>query len=259
MVKAVFLDFDWTLFAHDTHTIPDSAINALLEARRKGVHIILATGRSYSEMQEKSAAQYREIPFSGYITMNGVILLDEHEKMISGSPFRGEALDLIVKIFNEKKLPIVFATADSTYINFKNQRVVDAHKDITYIDHKVSSYTGEPVYLAVMYISREEEAEISKTLKGIDFKRWCSIGTDLIPAGMDKAEGVRKFAEILNIDLSECMAIGDSFNDIEMIKAVGYGVAMGNAEECTKEVSRYVTSDIRENGVANALKHFGVI
>lgn len=259
MIKAVFLDFDWTLYAHDTHEIPASAIDALRRADANGVKVFLATGRSRSEMHEKAATDYKKIPFSGFVTMNGVILLDKDEKIIYGEPFSGAPLELLVKLFKSKKMPIVFATEDSTYINIKTQRVIDAHKAITYIDHRISEYTGEPVYLAVMYISREEEAALAPMLPGIEFKRWCPIGADLIPAGMDKAIGIRRFAEILGIGMDEVMAVGDSLNDIQMLQDVGIGVAMGNAEPEVAAVADYITTGIGEDGVANALKHFGVI
>ena len=44
-----------------------------------------------------------------------------------------------------------------------------------------------------------------------------------------------------------------------MLEFAGIGVAMGNAEECTKAVADYVTDDVDADGIYNALKHFGVI
>ena len=121
MIKAIFLDFDWTLYSHNTHCIPQSTVQALKKAHDKGIKIGLATGRSMCET--RLVSQYKEIPFDCFVTMNGGICLDSEEKIIAGIPFAGESLKALVKLFSEKKIPIVFATENSTYINLKNQRI----------------------------------------------------------------------------------------------------------------------------------------
>jgi hydroxymethylpyrimidine pyrophosphatase-like HAD family hydrolase len=55
------------------------------------------------------------------------------------------------------------------------------------------------------------------------------------------------------------MAFGDGGNDISIIKAAGVGVAMGNAGDDVKFVADYITTSVDEDGIANALKHYGVI
>ena len=55
------------------------------------------------------------------------------------------------------------------------------------------------------------------------------------------------------------MAFGDGGNDISMLQHAGLGVAMGNAKEEVKQKADYVTTSVDEDGIANALKHFGII
>ena len=55
------------------------------------------------------------------------------------------------------------------------------------------------------------------------------------------------------------MAFGDGGNDIPMLRHVGIGVAMGNAENDVKQVADYVTASVDEDGIEKALRHFGVI
>ena len=66
-------------------------------------------------------------------------------------------------------------------------------------------------------------------------------------------------AEYLGLDFSETMAFGDGGNDISIIREAGIGVAMGNANEEVKAMADYVTSSVDEDGVKNALVHFGII
>ena len=55
------------------------------------------------------------------------------------------------------------------------------------------------------------------------------------------------------------MAFGDGGNDVPIIKEAGIGVAMGNAVDEVKQTADFVTRHIDEDGVAYALRHFGVI
>ena len=61
------------------------------------------------------------------------------------------------------------------------------------------------------------------------------------------------------IRLEETMAFGDGGNDISMLRHAGIGVAMGNAKDDVKVIADYVTASVDDNGIADALKHFGIL
>ena len=63
----------------------------------------------------------------------------------------------------------------------------------------------------------------------------------------------------LGLTMNEVAAFGDHFNDIDMLKSVGLGVAMGNAKKQVKEIADYVTADNNHDGIYLALKHFNII
>ncbi|HYA98811.1 MAG TPA: HAD hydrolase family protein, partial [Ktedonobacteraceae bacterium] len=71
-----------------------------------------------------------------------------------------------------------------------------------------------------------------------------------------KASGVRELARYLNVPLEHIMAIGDNNNDIEMLRTVGWGVAMGQASEAVKSAARAITASNQEDGVAQAIQHY---
>ena len=62
-----------------------------------------------------------------------------------------------------------------------------------------------------------------------------------------------------NINIEETMAIGDSDNDIDMLKLVNVGVAMGNGNDDIKKIADYITTDINDDGIEKALQHFDLI
>lgn len=82
---------------------------------------------------------------------------------------------------------------------------------------------------------------------------------ELIKKGTTKAGGIEILLDHLKIPVENTYAFGDSFNDLEMLKYVKYGVAMGNSDpEIFKEVS-YRTGKFDEGGIADALERFGLI
>ena len=74
-----------------------------------------------------------------------------------------------------------------------------------------------------------------------------------------KVVGIEKMLEHHGITKEEIIAFGDGENDLEMLAFAGVGVAMGNADEEVKEVADYVTTDIDDDGIWNACKHFNLI
>ena len=75
-------------------------------------------------------------------------------------------------------------------------------------------------------------------------------------AGINKGEGLRRLAELLNVPIEGTMAIGDSGNDYAILEAAGLGIAMENASEDIKEVADYITDSNENDGVATAIARF---
>jgi Cof subfamily protein (haloacid dehalogenase superfamily) len=69
-----------------------------------------------------------------------------------------------------------------------------------------------------------------------------------------KADALQVIARHYNIDQNEVMVVGDSYNDLAMIKWAGIGVAMGNACNAVKEAADFITASNEEEGVAEALR-----
>ena len=77
---------------------------------------------------------------------------------------------------------------------------------------------------------------------------------EMTAPGVSKAFGINVLANRLGISMEEIIGIGDSDNDREMLSAVGFAVAMGNAEEEILQMSCLVTADNDHNGVGEAIR-----
>ena len=89
--------------------------------------------------------------------------------------------------------------------------------------------------------------------------RWHTTLRDISPIGGTKQLGIDKFLEYYGLDLKDTMAFGDGGNDMQMLQHVSLAVAMGNAGDELKSIADFVTKDVDDEGIAYALKHYGLI
>ena len=97
-------------------------------------------------------------------------------------------------------------------------------------------------------------AEI-RPLPGITITSSGADNFEILPAGADKGRALTRLGEMLGVTPAEMVAIGDSDNDAEMLRAVGMPVAMGNADAALKNLAKYITADCDHDGVAQAIYH----
>ena len=74
-----------------------------------------------------------------------------------------------------------------------------------------------------------------------------------------KADAIEYIIDYLNIPIENTYAFGDGHNDIEMLKRVSTGVAMGNSVDDLKKVANYITSDIFDGGIQKAMEKYKLI
>lgn len=256
MIKAAFFDVDGTLLSHKTKSVPPSARDAVAKLQSAGIKCIVATGRQITEMNKLPV---RDIPFDGYITLNGQLTLDSQKKMLYGTPLTGRVKDFLLDLFENHRLPALLVEENDLYLNFEDERVRVVQAAISSAIPPFGTYTGNDIYQVCAYMNPGQEALLAEIADDCVMTRWSLGGMDIIAKGGGKVEGIRKFLEREGIAVEETIAFGDAENDIEMLKFAGIGVAMGNAEEEAKQAADYVTADIDDDGIAKALAHFGLI
>ena len=73
--------------------------------------------------------------------------------------------------------------------------------------------------------------------------------------GVDKGSGIKTILSYYGEERKSSVGVGDGANDIEMIEYAGLGIAMGNADECLKVKADWISSDVEQDGLRNAIKH----
>ncbi len=257
MIRAAFFDVDGTLLSHVTHTVPQSARDSLAALRAKGIKTYLCTGRHVLELDLLPVS---DIPFDGYITLNGHLCLDADRQPLYALPFPEDTTRALIDIFTRQQLPLVLVEESGLTLNFVNDTVIRAQKAISTPVPDVAPYDGGPIYQASTYAPPEEDERIRALMPpNCHAARWNDRGVDLILDGGGKVAGIRYVLEREGILPEECIAFGDAENDTEMLEFCGIGIAMGNAQDALKRVADHVTTDIDEDGIKNALLFYGIL
>ena len=84
-------------------------------------------------------------------------------------------------------------------------------------------------------------------------------GAEITNKDINKGTGIEKVLEYYHANRSDAIGVGDSGNDIPMLSYCGTSVAMGNGAEIVKAIADYVTTDILDDGIYHAFKHFELI
>lgn len=257
-IKAIFFDVDGTLYSHSQKAIPQSARDALDAVRANGIKTVIATGRHKIDLKKLPTA---DLNFDGYLALNGQMILDDSMHLISGTPIKSSEAEILTMAFKAKKIPFLIITEDKRYMNIIDslaQEAVDKGEAFLPTPEDYQS-SGEPIFQLCAFVSDDQRALLDEILDECKITSWSATGIDIMPKGGGKATGIAKYIASEGIDQSETMAFGDSENDITMLEFVKIGVVMGNGTPDAKAAADYITSDIDEDGIANALRHFGLI
>lgn len=262
MTSVIFFDIDGTLVTEDAHkTIPHSARKAIALAREKGCLTFINTGRTLFNV----SSDVRSLGFDGCICGCGTYI--EYRE----------------KILLENSLDTVFCRRMAKIIRECGVTPVYEHKYGYFFDDKAARNAELEDFLVTFV---DEGIPLDRRVDDGDFAfdkfvAWENPGCDMerfrretgryfdiidrgggfyenVPLGFSKATAIEKILELLDIPIENAYAIGDSANDLPMLKAVPNSIAMGGAESIYPYVS-YITTSIDDDGIYNALKHFGLI
>ena len=255
-VRAIFFDIDGTLLSHKTGRVPESTEASIMKLHDKGIKSIICTGRDLGELEK---LPIMHLPFDGYLTLNGNLCLDQDKVKFAGNEIDPGEVDILVRIFQASKIPFVLIGETHRYINYVDDVVIDTQNSTKGTIPDIGEYKGEKIYQCLAFVKEKERKMLESTLDMCTITSWNETGIDIISKSGGKAAGLELFLAKYNLRRADTMAFGDGQNDIDMIKYAGTGIAMGNGVPALKEAADYVTTDIDDDGIYNALKHFNVI
>lgn len=260
MIKALFLDIDGTLVSFKTHQIPASAVAALEAAKAAGVKIFIATGRPVAIINNINAIKHL---VDGYVAANGACCY-VGDKQICHREIPPESVLKIMDYVDRHHITCFFVGRRDLLVCHLNDYSRGIFQNKLAVENlptnmSVSEIEHEGIVQMTPFLDADQEKEALAGVKGCVAARWYPAFIDITAEGADKGNGIATVCAHEGIGLSDVMAIGDGGNDVPMLERAGVGVAMGNASDDVKAKADYVTADVDTDGIAQALKHYGVI
>lgn len=270
-IKMIGFDLDGTLL-NSNKEISDYTRDVIREAVEQGVIILPATGRPLTGIPKPVMA----LPGIRYaVTANGARVVDVQENKVLHEallPYEKgkELLEIFAKYDTYREVyceGFGYATADMVerieeympikpmieYMRTTRRRVPDVeamfHEKKMAVDKLQALFRDTETRDLAM-------KEVKEKVHGAAITS--ALGNNIEANGEDAQKGIAllKLGEILGIKKDEIMAFGDGSNDMDMIRRVGFGVAMENGIDEIKEAVDYITVTNDEHGVAKAIEKF---
>lgn len=259
-IKAIFLDFDWTLFDHKTRSFNEKGVEGLNKAHEKGVKLIINSARTYYALEGLNT--FKLIPFDGYVVSNGGACI-LNGKTIYADFIKTDIKHDLLSLLESNKFGFNVITELKTYIKVTDKKRVDDFYSVYYEPYPLdfAIYQNEEVLAIQVFCYENEEEEIKTFCKtnNLRFNRFADNNVEITSCEFLKSKGINAIYDALELNKNEAMAFGDDINDIPMFEKVKYGICMGNGKGEAKKEAFYVTDNIENDGLYKALKHFEII
>ena len=271
MYRLIAADLDETLL-DSSHHVPERVRAAIAAARKLGARFVPATGRPFSSV----AGTLEELGLLGVageytLSFNGGVINENSRPRPLTScgldPRRAAELyaygvrhGFCMHLYTLEHVYVRnYLPEERAYVGGRMNIVETGEKDLGFLDR-----TGERVVkLLFMSLDMDLLRATADDLAGMGLTEGLEVVyssnryLEFNAPGINKGEGLLELARMLGVPPEETMAIGDSSNDISMIRAAGLGVAVANATGETKAAADYVCRDDNDaGGVAEAIERF---
>lgn len=266
-IRLIATDIDGTLL--NSHgVLPPENLQAIQAAQQLGITVAIASGR-FPENVYCLLQHYGLVcPILG---TNGGRIVDENLRPLAEHPMTTRAAVAVQTVLDQ---------AGADYFAFGSNFVCSSNPAMR---HHSELSDGEKITaLGLSYRHGPEAARESCArdniykffvcdnvpfaplraalgkIEGISLTQSSPRNIEVMPEGVDKGQGVKEFAGLLGVPLSQVMTLGDQENDIPMLRTAGYGVAMGNASPETKAAAAFVTGTNDKAGFAAAVRWYAL-
>lgn len=272
-ISLLAMDLDGTALLDDRKTFSPRLYAALAAAARKGVAIVPTTGRQYAMLPPAvhTGADWEDL----CVLCNG----GEVRRLRTGELLEAHYIETdtarqVMEIAADLGLPVELSAGGRLYLTRESWDMQREHEeDLRFHLNNILTTRGQevPSLDAVLeqpelaldkvnlpYIPCELRAEAERLLAGAPTSfAWSSPqSVEVTHSLATKANGMLTVCRLLGVDPARTMAIGDSGNDIPMLKAAALGVAMGTAPQEVKDAADTVTASNLEDGAAMAIERY---
>lgn len=256
--KLICSDVDGTLLRDDKSFSERNKETIKRVMNDRGIKFMIVTGRMYSAIAEF----YNELGVDGIAScLNGALLYENGKIIISHKIDRDVALG-VYKLSKQFGLDMISINDDLWYSEKHSGFLYDTKRPIYRKDSILSDFNSllKSVDMNKLLFMTEDKEKL-EALRTSLMERYKDVTyyysddfLEIMPPHVNKGSDIDDISRYLNIDKSEIMAIGDDYNDKEMLEKAGFSFAMGNAPDIIKNSARFITDTNENDGVAKAIE-----
>ncbi len=270
VIKLIALDLDGTIISNSTN-ISEKCIEAIDYAEKNGITVAVCTGRVMGEIPDK-IKKVESIKY--YITSGGSSIIKGNKPPLYSNTIDFDTAEKILKILSEYDCLIDLYIDGNGYMQKSDLKKL-AHYNVNdgfdNILHSARYYVDDiMIYfnnikprlekINLFFADKKERGEAMYRIGMLDpspkIAHSMEYNLEITSSTSCKGQALEYLSRIVGANMSEVMAIGDSNNDISMLKLAGISVAMGNASETVKNTAKYTTDTCENNGAAKAIHRY---
>jgi Cof subfamily protein (haloacid dehalogenase superfamily) len=259
MVRLVCIDVDGTLVGSSGKVAPEVWV-AAERARSRGIHLAICSGRPGFALAREYAE--RLDPYGWHVFQNGASVLHLATGESRSRTLSASSVEWLIARARVTGRPLELYQ-DTDYAVESDGDRSRRHAGLLGVPFRTrpfASLRGPIVRAQWLLAHAEVEAVLAEPHRDLHYSHSTSpvmpdsSFINITPAGVDKATAVRVVADAHGIGMERVMMVGDGLNDLGVMAAVGYAVAMGNAEPEVLEAAPFVVAGVDEGGLVEAIE-----
>lgn len=269
-IKLIVMDMDGTLLDDDHATVPVRNVTALQAAREKGIKLALASGRTWSILQD-AVEQLGGLDYA--ILSNGAAIREvssgEH---IYENGFPNAQAQALIRVLEEADLPFEVYCHGQNYLRpadvdrlgegILSPQFAEVYlkRGVKLVPDLVQVLAGRPMEKINLFYAPPEWQErlraAALSTGPMEISKALERNMEFNFGGASKGSALAALAAHLDLGPEEVMAFGDANNDLTMLRWAHWSFAMANAMPEAKAAARYQTASNHEAGVGQAVERY---
>ncbi len=257
--KALAVDIDGTLLCGERPWLTEPCLYALRQLQLIGVPVIVCTGRGGFAAGADTLSGFK----ADYIVCaNGACVLNNLGETIHAKHLTLAQAKTLTEYSIQHGFNLTFAFEDAYYVYSGYPSFVDYYRENSgdpscLIDCAERTRHLKSLPIGAYALMPPDTAKvIIPAMPELRFMETAKNAFDICDNTTGKVSGLSWLLNRLGLDWGSVVAIGDSANDIEMLRAAGLGIAMGNAPDNVRHAADIVTGTVLEDGILEPLRQF---
>ncbi|MHC5375283.1 Cof-type HAD-IIB family hydrolase [Enterococcus sp. LJL120] len=252
-VKAIIFDYDGTLKNYNEPRITKEIEETLREIRQQNIRVFLATGRPHNHCEYL----LKEKLIDCLISANGALVKTE-TKTIFCEKMPPQILVDFFEFTRQKQIPATFYAEELFSNGIQNEDIQTGLKEAMALDaNDLATFNlkqKEAIFLMCAFIKSNHDSQLKGNFQELVFSRWHPQIVSVLTKSVTKVTGIEQALNYYDILPSECIAVGDGGNDIEMLRYCGYGIAVGDKNSQLVSVADKVIAKV-DRGMFSFIKN----